>query len=247
MADEGVKKMSKREQYIAKMKARRPDAKWDSDDPEDRYGAFDDYDNDRESALGRYKESDNKMKEYFMKDPKMASMLSESMEKGSMSPSTFAKYYGKDLLTMSDDTEELERVEKANQEYLARVADSENLRKEQESNLEMTMENLQKFSVGKKMSEDDAAKFLDEVYNVVESCLKGSISVELFEMFYKGIKHDDDVKSAVEVGVAEGRNQKIDKTMKRNLGDGLPELGSRSSGKKTKKAPVFNRKHDMYS
>lgn len=245
MAEE--KKMSKREQYIAKMKARKPNAKWDSEDPEDRYGAYDEYDNEREEQVKRYKESDDKMREYFLKDPKMASMLSESMERGSMSPSTFAKYYGKDLLTMSDDTEELEKVEKANQEYLARVADSENLRKEQEKNLQETMDNLQKFSVGKKMTEEEASKFLNDVYDIVESCLKGSISTEQFEMFYKGIKHDEDVQSAAEAGVAEGRNQKIDKNKKQSLGDKLPDLGSRIGGDRTKKRPMMRRRIDMYN
>ena len=77
------KKLSNREQYLARMKARRGDV--DYEDEEARYGAFLQDDDDRESALTKHRESDAKLSGMFKKDPRFAALLNDAIEGGDVS------------------------------------------------------------------------------------------------------------------------------------------------------------------
>lgn len=234
----------KRGSFLSRMKGRMPEVDFDSENPEVRYGAFEKYDDDVQSQLSGYKDSDSKLKDLFKKDPRFASFMSEIV--GGDSPSTsFVRHFGKDVLDMSGDEESMARLNESNQEYLNRVAESGKLQEEQEKNMEASAQEMSDFKTEKDMSDEGFEKFIKECYAVVEGALMGKISKSFLETMYKGLNYEKDIRDAADAGVVEGRNQKIDEQLKNTGGDGVPTLNS--GGKGGNKTPIIPKKRDFYS
>ncbi|WP_099465551.1 hypothetical protein [Parabacteroides provencensis] len=244
MADVNEEKKSRRDNYLSRMKERMPDVDFDSEDPEVRYGAFEKYDDDIHSQLSQFKDNDSKLKDLFKKDPRFASFMSDIV--GGDSPSSsFVKYFGKDVLDMSGDEEQMAKLNEANQEYLNRVAESNKLREDQDKNMEASAQDMSDFKAEKEMSDEEFEKFIGECYSVVEGALMGRIDKSFLETMYKGLNYEKDIQDAAAAGVVEGRNQKIDEQLKTTTGDGIPALNS--GGKGGTKKPAVPFKRDFYS
>lgn len=223
------RKLSNREQYLARMKARRGDV--DYEDEEARYGAFLQDDDDRESALTKHRESDSKLSGMFKKDPRFAALLNDAMEGGDVSTS-FVKRYGKDVL--DTDEEGLAKIAESNQEYLNKVAESNSLYEQQQANLAESGAAMQSFKEDKGMDDSSFEGFLEKLYTTLEDGFMGKLSVDFLEIFYKGLSYENDVRKAADAGLVEGRNQKIELENKAELGDSLPNLSDTSKGGKPK-------------
>ena len=243
MAEENEKK-SKRESFLSRMKERMPDVDFDNEDPEVRYAAFEKYDDDTQEQMNKYKENDGKLKDLFSRDPRFAAFMSDAVG-GKPVPASFARYFGKDILDMSGDEAKMAELNEANQEYLNRVAESNKLREEQEQNMNASAEDMANFKTEKSMSDEEFEKFIGKCYSVIENALMGKIDKSFMEMMYKGLNYEKDIQDAADAGVIEGRNQKIDDTLKTRLGDGIPKLDS--GGKTEKAASRIPRKRDFYS
>lgn len=244
MNEEKEEKKSKREIFLSRMKERMPDVDFDSEDPEVRYGAFEKYDNDMQAEFNKYKENDDKLKGLFGKDPRFASFMSDVV--GGDSPSSsFVKYFGKDVLDMSGDEEQMAKLNEANQEYLNRVAESNKLREDQDKNMEASAQDMSDFKAEKGMSDEEFEKFIGECYSVVENALMGKIDKSFMETMYKGLNYEKDIQDAAQAGVAEGRNQKIEDSLKKQVGDGVPKLAA--GVKSEKPVPKIPIKRDFYS
>lgn len=244
MADVNDAQKSRRESFLSRMRERMPDVDFDNEDPEVRYGAFEKYDDDLQGQLSQFKDNDGKLKELFKKDPRFASFMSDIV--GGDSPSTsFVKYFGKDVLDMSGDEEQMAKLNESNQEYLNRVAESNKLREEQDRNMEASAQDMADFKAEKSMPDDEFEKFIEECYSVVEGALMGRIDKSFLETMYKGLNYEKDIQDAAEAGVVEGRNQKIDEQLRKQSGDGVPTLNS--GGKGGEKKPVIPIKRDFYS
>ena len=239
------KEPSKREAFLNKMKGRMPDVNFDSENPEERYGAFDSYDEEREGKLGKYKENDEKLKGIFGKDPRFASFMGE-VAGGGDTTTSFVKNFGRDALDASGDETKMEGIKKANEEYLARVADSKKLMDEQDANMKASAEAMSKFKKDKGMDDKSFGEFIDKCYGVVENALKGNLDESFLETMYKGMNYEKDLRDAADAGVVEGRNQKIDTELKKNVGDGIPSItsGGATGEPKAKRIPI---KRDFYS
>ena len=146
---------------------------------------------------------------------------------------------------MSGDEEKMAALNEANQEYLNRVAESNKLREDQEKNMEASAQDMSDFKSEKGMTDEDFEKFIGECYSVIENALMGKIDKSFMEIMYKGLNYEKDVQDAAAAGVVEGRNQKIDSSLKKQVGDGVPNLTS--GGKSEKTVPKIPRKRDFYS
>ena len=225
------KKLSNREQYLSRMKARRGDV--DYEDEEARYGAFLQDDDDRESALTKHRESDSKLSGMFKKDPRFAALLNDAIEGGDVSTS-FVKRYGKDVLDA--DEESLAKIAEANQEFLNKVAESNSLYEQQQANLAKSEAAMQAFKEDKGMDDASFEGFIGKVYDTLENGFMGELTTEFMEIFYKGLSYENDVRKAADAGLVEGRNQKIELENKAEIGDSLPNLSDTSKG--GKQAPI---------
>lgn len=236
-----------RDRYLSRMRERMgEDTDWEGD-PEGRYGAFLKYDDDREGELKGYKDSNQKLAEMFSKNPRFAAMMND-MLKGDDASVAFIKYFGQDALDAAGDEEKMKVITGANQEYLNRVAESEELRKKQEQNLQSSEADLSAFQSEQGMDDEAFAKFLDAVYGVVEQGLEGRIGRDFLEVFWKGLNYEKDVQEAVTTGEIEGRNQKITLENRTQKGDAVPNLSGgnlRRDGKR-EEAPRPTKKHDFF-
>lgn len=203
---------------------------WEGDDDEGRYGALLKYDDREQELLGSYRDSNQRLGDLFMKNPKFAAMMSEVM-KGSDPSVAFIKFFGRDALDASEDEEKMKLITGANQEYLNRVAKSEELRKRQEENLEKSGVEMDAFQVEKGMGDEEFAKFVDAVYNVIERGLEGLIGKDFLEIFWRGLNYEQDLQDAANAGRVEARNEKIVLANRTRRGDGVPDLhAGKSSG-----------------
>lgn len=240
------KKPSIREQYLARMRERLGDETDLDTDPESRYGAFMKYDDEQQEKLKNYEESNTKLADIFYKNPKFAAMMSDVM-KGEDASIAFVKYFGRDALDATEDEEKMKMITEANQEYLNRVAESEQLRKAQEENLQKSESEMNDFQTEKKLDDETFGKFIDEVYHVVERGLEGLIQKDFLEIFWKGLNYEKDVESAAITGEIEGRNQKIKLEDRTNKAGNVPNLSSSNlshTGKKNN--PPFLKKRDFF-
>ena len=72
----------------------------------------------------------------------------------------------------------------------------------------------------------------------------GKIDKSFLETMYKGLNYEKDLQDAATAGVVEGRNQKIDETLKKQIGDSVPNLNT--GGKGGAKKPAIPMKRDFY-
>lgn len=228
-----------RQKYLARMKERvGDDRNWE--DEEERYRAYVDYDDEQQASIGKFQESNRKLAEVFTKNPKFAAMMRDVMQ-GDDASVAFIRYFGRDALDATGDEEKMQVITTANQEYLNRVAESEQLRKTQEENLGKSEEEMTAFQLEKGLSDEEFAKFVDAVYNVLEQGLEGLIKKDFLEIFWKGLNYDNDMKDAAQVGRTQGRNEKIKLENRTQKGDDVPYLGE-GSGTGERGKPVKNRR-----
>lgn len=234
-------KVSKRDQYLSRMRERYPDV--DFDDEESRYEAYGKHEDDMQTKLGQYEESDGKLKGLFKKDPRFAGFMTDVVGGGDTS-SSFVRHFGKDMLEMSGDEVKMAEMTEANQAYLNRVAESDQLRAEQEKNMEEAAQAMSDFKAAKGLDDAGFEAFIEKVYGVIEEALMGRISGDFLETMYKGLNYETDLEDAAAAGVVEGRNQQIDERLKKTEGDGIPSLHSGGKGGSQRKA--MPKKRDFY-
>lgn len=218
---------------------------WEGDDEEGRYGALLKHDDRERELFGSYRDSNQKLGDLFMKNPKFAAMMSDVM-KGSDPSVAFVKFFGRDALDASDDDEKMQMITEANQEYLNRVSESEELRKRQEENLEKSGAEMEAFQTEKGLGDEEFAKFVDAVYNVVEQGLEGLIGRDFLEIFWRGLNYEADLQDAANAGRVEARNEKIELANRTRQGDGVPDLHGGKSGGDVE-AGVQPRRRSFYS
>lgn len=228
-----------RQKFLARMKERMGEERnWE--DEEERYKAYMEHDDEREENIGKYQESNRKLAEIFTKNPRFAAMMRDVLQ-GDDASVAFVRYFGRDALDAAGDEEKMQVITTANQEYLNRVAESEKLRKTQEENLGKSEEDMTLFQTEKGLNDEDFAKFIDAVYNVLEQGLEGLIKKDFLEIFWKGLNYDTDLKDAAEAGRTQGRNEKIKLENRAQKGDNVPYLGE-GSGTGQKNKPVRSRR-----
>lgn len=234
LEDGGHAAESSRQQFLARMKERMG-AETDWEDEEARYGAYLEHDNQQQDRLGKYEESNGKLAEIFTKNPKFAAMMRDVLQ-GEDASVAFVRYFGKDALDAVGDEEKMKVITAANQEYLNRVGESEQLRKTQEENLGKSEEEMSSFQSEKGLNDEEFGKFVDAVYHVLEQGLEGLIKKDFLEIFWKGLNYDDDLKDAARVGRTQGLNEKIKLENRTKRGDEVPYLGDGTGGGQKGKA-----------
>lgn len=224
---------SAREQYYQRMRERMGNTAknidWQGDDEENRYGALLRFDDEQQKTLGNYKQSSQKLGDLFTRNPKFAAMLQEVMQ-GTDPSVSFVKYFGRDALDASGDEEKIQLITQANQEYLNRVATSEQLRKTQEQNLEKSGAEMETFQKEKNITDQDFASFIDAIYNTIEKAFQGILDREFLQIFWQGLSYENDIHDAATAGEIQARNQKIEmENRTRQPAGNLPDLHGKTA------------------
>lgn len=218
---------TKRSKFIDRMRSRKPDV--DYDDEEGRYGAFLDYDDEREGRIGRLEESDMRMRDMLKRDPKFAQMMLD-VSNGDEAPIAFARHFGEFMGLDLQDPEVAEQVAAENKQRIERIAkeEEENKRFEEtrEKNLSTSGEVISKFLEEKGIDDGKAKEMLDLYVQIANEGISGEVTEETLNILFHGMSYDEDLRKARENGLTEGRNERIDRNTIKKMGDGIPHLTS---------------------
>lgn len=119
-----------------------------------------------------------------------------------------------------------------------RDAEMEKIQSEFMSNLDASMEEINKFSETEGMTEEEVAALLGEVTEKLRPIMEGNLTAQDLTSLKIFANMEEEMKASEEAGKVQGRNEKIVEKKKLNIGDELPELKSTAGdqGSKVTKA-----------
>lgn len=228
-------KTPKRDALRGRLKKKYPDM--DLDDDETFAGRInDDYD-ESEKRLKQYEDEEKSMSDFFTSSPQAFTFLSE-WKKGKNPVAAMVEQYGLDFMDYLDDPEHQEELAEANKKYLDRVAKDKKLEDDYQKNLQKSLDQIDKAQEQNGWDDDYVNKGIENLFTIVNDAINGKISPETIELLHKGESHDDDVASAREAGIVNGKNSKIEEKLRqKNATDGAAHLGGGGSAPMPKPQP----------
>ena len=225
--------MSKREKMLERLKNRYPDK--DFSDDEAIYGQIsDDYDVYDEDLKG-YREREKAFSDMFTSDPRSASFIN-SWREGENPIVAFVRRFGKDIKDVIEDPEWQKEVEEADKEFVERVAKEKELDALYEANKEASIRTRDAYQEEHGLTDEQIDAAIALLKNIANDLVIGKITAESLDMAFKAINHDVDVDNANQEGLVEGRNTKVEETLRKpTTGDGMPSLAGSGNAPKTEK------------
>jgi hypothetical protein len=101
-------------------------------------------------------------------------------------------------------------------------ADQERIQNELSANQSESAKVVRSFITDKELSDQDWTRLGTQIDTFLAEAVKGRISTQLLEVFYKGLHYETATQAARQDGVVAGRNQAVSKIQKQKAGDGLP-------------------------
>lgn len=231
---------SKRELFGERMKSKYPDREFADD--EALFGQIgEDYDN-YDAEIGRYKEREDKMTELFAKDPNSAQFFAD-MARGDDPWVGMLERLGADGITdIMNNPEKRAEYAAANKKYAERVAKSEELQREYDSNLAQSLGELERIQQERGLSDETIDAAYDMIMRISNDALVGKITPETVDLALKAVTHDAEVENARAEGEIAGRNAKIEEKLRKpKRGDGMPTMsGTNAAASETKKKGFFD-------
>ncbi len=203
---------SSREAFVARIKDRHPDL--DESDEEGFYSAVNaDYDEDDEGReeLSRYREDDQRLRDIFQNDPRMANVFL-GMARGENVLEYLIDTFGQDFLDALNDPENVElreRIAEKQKQWVEKQASSRDLEQQAQANIDKALDAFD--SVAEETGADDEAK--EEAFKrfteFQKRAIVNDIDEDMWRLFFHGVTHDADVEQAGMEGEVRGRNAKI--------------------------------------
>lgn len=218
---------SRRDQHLERLRTKYPDKKFE--DEEEIFGQIsDDYDS-FEQENSAMKEREKSMSNMFRENPQAAFFLND-MREGKDPVMSLVRRLGIDVKNVLDDPDMQDEIEKANKDYIDRVAKSRQLDEEYERNLETTLnKTLPEYMQQHGMSEEEIDKICAAWIQIVNDGILGKLTSETITLIANALNHDTDVANAQEEGEVTGRNSKIVEKMRNSKkGDGIQNLNGRN-------------------
>lgn len=219
--------ISRRDQHLNRLRTKYPDKKFEDD--EEIFGQIsDDYDQ-FEQENSAMKEREKSMSNMFRENPQAAFFLND-MREGKDPVMSLVRRLGIEVKDVLDDPSMQDEIEKANKEYLERVAKSRQLDEEYERNMENTLnKTLPEYQQQNGLTDEEIDAIGAAWIQIIREGIMGILSTETITLIAKALNHDTDVASAQEEGEIAGRNAKIVER-KRNAkkGDGIQNLNGRN-------------------
>ncbi len=165
-------------------------------------------------------EQNERLKEVLERDPRMAQMLLDMIQGKRNAHSAVARYFGRSLMDVDEDSPEFEEMMLADEEHKEEVMRMANDRKEYEANLQESRPVIEEFC---REHGYDPAEFMDNVWDqIVFPIMAGRYTHEVCTALDHALTYDKDVEDAFAAGDIKGRNTSIQR-MKQDFGDGLPK------------------------
>lgn len=226
MADSNTVK-SRRDQHLERMRKKYPEKQFADD--EELFGQIsDDYDQ-YEQENNAYKEREKSLSDMFRADPRSAYFLND-MRQGTDPVLGLVKRFGMEVKDVLDNPDMQEKLKEANQEYLDRVARSQELEQEYDTNMDATLETLSAYQQENELSDEDIDSITAAWLQIVRDGVMGKLTKETIILLANALNYDADVAGAKEEGEVAGRNAKIVEKMRQaKKGDGLQNLNGKNN------------------
>jgi membrane-associated HD superfamily phosphohydrolase len=211
---------SYKEKMLGRIRSSKPD--YNPADEEDMLKEIDEIYSSAEQTANEYKGISEAFMDITKKDPRFAAVF-EIMNDPKNNRSfgyAFAKVFGKDFLSASD-----EDIEKGDEEYKARVGAMNEAREKSSKNFEGYIASLDNVCKKYNLDEDQKSNVHNGIMEDLENYLTGSIPEKVVEDKVKALNYDNDMESAVKSGFAEGSTAKIKKE-KKSLKTEMPDMAS---------------------
>jgi len=208
---------SSRQAFVERIKSRHPDL--DDSDEEGFYSAVNaDYDEDDEGReeLKRYREDDERLRDIFNSDTRMANIFL-GMARGENVLEYLIDNFGQDFLDAINDPENeeaRERIAEKQKQWLERQAQSRELEQQASDNLDKALDSFdavaQELGADENVKEEAFRKFTE----FQQRAIVNDIDEDMWRIFFQGVTHDADVEQANAEGEVRGRNSKISERLR---------------------------------
>ena len=215
---------SPREIIFERIRASRPDGKYDEDE-EEYYRNGVDWLDELEKASKGYKDLSEKLAARFNENPEEATAFMDYLE-GMPLVAAIRKNMGDEALTMQEGDEGWEEYQKAGE---TRKADRErlmNYAKEIQENSAASESAFDEWAKENEMDDEQKQAVWDLIHGDLEALMHGKLSKDVLNRYRNAINHDPDVEAAHEQGKVEGRGEAIEAKHKRMQGSGLPSASA---------------------
>jgi len=180
-------------------------------------------------------ESQEKIIDMFNRNPQIAQVISDLANEKRGAAAAFARYFGKDLLSVEEGSAEWEEIQQAEKERQDEIEHIRQQTQEYEANIEASAPVLTRFATEKGI---DIDSFLNDAYErMLKPIFAGTYTPEVLSMLYNALNYEVDVEESFRSGKVAGRNEKIDRMRRENAGDGMPRLGASTGETKPQRRP----------
>lgn len=224
--NDGQRPKMSRELLREKLLQNYPDRKVENDD--ELFDLLWEYDSQLCGCYDRLKEGQLKLAHLFNENPKVGAFISDVVA-GDDALLACIRHFGKRLLESGNDFEMMDKIRWEDMVYRERRMQQKKMEEERDNNWARSERIIEAFKTQNELSDEEFDRFLEEVYDLVESVFMGKFSMRMLELLYKGLNYESDMMQAEMNGEVRGKNQRIVLERGRAAGDSIPSLHSRSS------------------
>lgn len=164
----------------------------------------------------------------------------KDLSKGADPMVAFARHFDVSKLTPFEGDPNYDEWQKANEERLSRLRESEEYRTLIETNRSESEKALKSFVDANQLSEESFNEFATYVDETLDKINKGLLDESVLNAFWRAKNYETDIQNATQNGEIKGRNTNIEvKKVSKKQGDNLPLINAGGEPKeKMKEAPT---------
>lgn len=206
------------------------------DYPDDDFADDEDFYDKIISERGRYKSTEEqagKLREAFVKDPRIASLLNFAKEGGNPI-SYLIENFGDEFRDALEDPDKAEEFAEAHNKYLEMVAKDKEAEEVSAANLQTTTEVLDALQAEYNLTDDEVVDIFNTAGQYAFDATKNLYTKEYLTAIMRAKNYDKDVESAAMEGEVRGRNERIEEKLRKQKPTEVPPtLTGNSSGRAT--------------
>ena len=170
--------------------------------------------------LFQTKKQNELLTEVLDSDPRLAQMLLDMINGKRNASSAVARYFGRSLVELDEDSPEYQDMLRADEELQLENARMSNDREEYEANLRESQPVIEAFCRERGY---EPSEFMDNVWEkIIFPIMAGKYTGDVCTALDHALTYEKDVEDAFAAGDIKGRNTNIMR-MKEEFGDGLPK------------------------
>jgi len=170
--------------------------------------------------LFQTKKQNELLTEVLDSDPRLAQMLLDMINGKRNASSAVARYFGRSLVELDEDSPEYQDMLRADEELQLENARMSNDREEYEANLRESQPVIEAFCRERGY---EPSEFMDNVWErIIFPIMTGKYTGDVCTALDHALTYEKDVEDAFAAGDIKGRNTNIMR-MKEEFGDGLPK------------------------